>query len=124
MTEQPQRTQLSPDEWKQLCLLNVNQLLTHLQNLPAVLEGGTSAMTVEQMSAIETHLARGKTFLTAWARSKPVQAQEVVPTTRDAIPASAIRLEGESANGAAPVKRRGGWPAGKPRKPKTAQEVA
>lgn len=98
MTEQPQRTQLSPEEWKQLCLLNLAQLQTHLQNLPAVLEGGTSAMTAEQVSSIETHLNRGRTFLNAWARAKMVQpVSQEQPAPQEAV---------QAANGATRVKRK------------------
>lgn len=107
MTEQPQRTQLSPEEWKQLCLLNLAQLQTHLQNLPPVLEGGSSAMTAQQMQAIEDHLNRGRQFLNAWARAKLIQ-----PVVQPEIkPQEAV----QAANGAAPPKKRGGWPKGKKR---------
>lgn len=118
MTEQPQRTQLSPEEWKQLCLLNVAQLQTHLQNLPPVLEGGSSAMTAQQIDAIEAHLTRGRSFLNAWARSKPLQTapQQAKPDVKEVA---------QAANGATPPKKRGGWPKGKPRVSKGAsQDVA
>lgn len=117
MTEQPQRTQLSPEEWKQLCLLNVAQLQTHLQNLPPVLEGGTSAMTAQQIDAIEAHLTRGRSFLNAWARSKPLQTapQQAAPDVKEVA---------QQANGAEPPKRRGGWQKGRARKPKAAEQDA
>lgn len=117
MTEQPQRTQLSPEEWKQLCVLNVAQLHTHLQNLPPVLEGGTSGMTAEQMTAIEAHLARGSQFLNAWARAKPLQTAQQSSALAPQEPA-------QEANGAEPVRRKGGWPKGKKRVSKAAEQDA
>ena len=85
MTDQPKTAQLSPEEWKQLCVLNINQLQTHLQNMPAVLEGGSSAMTAERIAEIETHLNRGRTFLNAWARSKAIQVQPAAPVEVPAV---------------------------------------
>lgn len=118
MTEQPQRTQLSPEEWKQLCLLNVAQLQTHLQNLPPVLEGGTSAMTAQQMAAIKAHLARGESFLNAWARAKPLQTAQEQPRAESQEAAHAM-------NGDEAPKRKGGWQKGRARKPKAdAQDAA
>lgn len=101
MTEQPQRTQLSPEEWKQLCLLNLAQLQTHIQGMPPVLEGGLSAMTAEQMAAIDTHLTRGKSFLNAWARAKPLVTAEV----RGPVDQAAPQVTNQT-NGAEPPRQK------------------
>lgn len=77
MTEQ-KSTQLSPEEWKQLCLLNVDQLLNFLRAIPAqgqVSETDTTiiaGLVPERINQIEEHLGRLGQFLRAWSRSRPV----------------------------------------------------
>lgn len=94
---------LSPDEAKTLCLLNVAQLQDYLSRIPAMVEGGSSGLTKEHVSFIETHIKRGNVFLAAWVQAKmPGTEQKAEPKP-------------EVTNGAVP-KKRGGWPKGKPRK--------
>jgi hypothetical protein len=110
MTEQTGKTaQLTPEEWKQLCVLNVAQLQQFLQNIPSNTEGGTSGFTDEHMALIDGHLQRGRSFLRAWSLAR-VAVQGAQP--QPAAPAQAS--EQPQPNGAAPA-RRGGWPKGRKR---------
>lgn len=106
MTNTPPRTmQLSPAHWRQLALLNVEQLHQFIASIPPIAESGQSAMTEELIATVDAHLAEQRAFLRAWrvARSPQVVAPDAETKT----------------NGAhEPVKRKGGWPAGKPRKPR------
>lgn len=82
MNEQPKTAQLSPEEWKQLCLVNLTQLHGGITNMAPQLEGGNPGMNSEVIASIEAHLARFTSFLGAWARSRPVplvQAAQSVP---------------------------------------------
>ena len=115
MTDQPKSTtQLSPEEWKQLCLLNCQQLQNFIGSIPPQIESGAPGLTADHLAMIDNHVVRARTFLNAWTRAKPVvstaeqQAQVMaqVPAI-DAAPAS---------NGAAePQKGKGGWPKGRKR---------
>lgn len=102
MVTEQKSTQLSPEEWKQLCVLNCQQLLNFLNACPAMgkMEGSediVSGMTSARIAEIDAHVARSRQFLMAWARSKPVGIPE--PVKQEAAP---------EANGAAPpVKKRG-----------------
>lgn len=93
--------QLSPEEWKQLCLLNVGQLQTYLQAL--------TTPAPEHMAAIEAHMARWRDHMAAWCLARPLSTQPAAQT---------IAVEPEikpETNGAIAPKRKGGWPKGKPR---------
>lgn len=74
MTEQPKTVGLSPDEWKQLCVLNCAQLQQYLNGIAPQTEGGASGLTAEHLGLIEQHTARGHAFLNAWAASKAIPA--------------------------------------------------
>jgi hypothetical protein len=63
-------------------------------------------LTADNIGLIKGHLGRLDQFLAAWARSRPIEPEE-----KKAEPEAPAE-----ANGAAPVKRRGGWPKGKSRK--------
>lgn len=91
MTEQPKTVGLSPDEWKQLCVLNCAQLQNYLTGIAPQTEGGASGLTPEHLALIEQHVARGKAFLVAWGASRPV----IAPQPQEAKPAQ------PAANGAA-----------------------
>jgi len=108
MTDTPKTMQLSPAHWRQLCLLNVAQLHDYVSSIPAHTEGGTSALTAAEMIVIDAHLAEQRAFLAAWSKSR--MPAFVAPTP----PAEAKAVQ---ANGAEPVKRKGGWPKGRKRKP-------
>lgn len=119
MTEQPRSTaQLMPEEWKQLCLLNLGQLHTFLQSIPSATETGASNLTEQHVAMIEAQIGRTATFLNAWRRARipgGVADQAAVREEAAAVPVA----EKPASNGAAP-KRKGGWPRGKPRKPANA----
>lgn len=106
MTDQPKTMQLAPADWRQLCILNVEQLHGFVSGIPAQTEKGDAALTDEHMALIDAHVARGRAMLTAWRKSR-------VPMVAAPEPA---RVE-QKANGAAKPKGRGGWPKGKSRKP-------
>lgn len=94
---EPTIAELSPEEWKQLALLNCAQLQTFLNNIPPHVESGASGLTAQHMGLVQEHTARGRIFLTAWANSKlrvPPQPAQTV-----------------AANGAVPGKRKRGRPA-------------
>lgn len=113
MTDTPRSTaQLMPEEWKQLCLLNLGQLHTFLNSIPSATETGASNLTEQHVAMIEAQIGRTATFLNAWRRARipggvADQREEVAPVK-------------QATNGAA--KRKGGWPRGKPRKPVAATQ--
>lgn len=98
--------QLTPEEWKQLCILNMVQLHNYLQSIPGNTETGASGLTDQVRNIIDAHLARGHTFLRAWQLSRFEMPQ--VRVAQPAAPAS---------NGAV---KKGGWPKGKKRTRKPA----
>lgn len=115
MTEQTtgKVAQLTPEEWKQLVLLNAAQLQNYLQGIPGNTETGVSGLSDKHMSLIAGHVDRFQTFLIAWSKARimvspPVSAEASAPEA-DA-PAHA--------NGAEPAAKKGGWPKGKKRSPK------
>lgn len=112
MTDAPKTMQLAPADWRQLCILNVEQLHGFVSGIPAQTEKGDAALTDEHMALIEAHIGKGRAFLTAWRKSR-------VPMV--AAP-EASRVEQKATNGAAAPKR-GGWPKGKPRKPRVQEMV-
>lgn len=114
MTDSPKTMQLAPAHWRQLCLLNAEQLHGFLSSIPAQTEAGASALTDELMAAIDHHVAEGRAFLTAWRKSR-------VPMMAAPEPA---KIEQKATNGAAePKRKKGGWPLGKPRKPRMQKET-
>lgn len=108
--------QLTPEEWKQLVLLNAAQLQNYLQSIPGNTEGGASGLNDGNLALIDAHIARGRSFMRAWSLARltvPQQATAPQPQAQDGAPAP------EQANGAEPApKRTGGWPKGKKRTPK------
>lgn len=111
MTEPRTTAQLMPEEWKQLCLLNVGQLHAFLQSIPSATETGASNLTDEHYAMIEAQIARAATFLNAWRRARiPGSIAEPAKVEAPTPEAKAASMNGGS-------KRRGGWPRGKPRKP-------
>mgnify|MGYP000863056245 FL=1 len=113
-TASPKKTaQLTPEEWKQLVLLNVSQLGTFLQNIPGNTESGSAGLTQQHLQLIGGHLDRFGSFLRAWSVSRVE-----VPPAEVEVPEEAVTAEGGA--GAEAPKRKGGWTAGKPRKPNVA----
>lgn len=122
---QPTTTALSPDEWKTLCMVNVTQLHSFLQNIPPMMETGVAGLTDEHLALIDGHLNRQRAFLNAWRRARaagtvaePVPQQEQPTPTRHPPVMLEQQASGEPAqNGhdTAPKKKRGGWPKGKKR---------
>lgn len=112
MTESPRTMQLLPADWRQLVLLNLEQLHGFISEIHPMTEAGVSALTDQHMAIVEAHVARGQQLLGAWRKSRmPGLAAPVKPAEAKAA----------QTNGAEPVKRRGGWPKGKSRKPVTAE---
>lgn len=108
-SEVPQKTtQLTPEEWKQLCILNVTQLHSFIQGIPSHTEGGVAGINDHHLALIEGHLQRGAAFLRAWQKSKTI-----IPVAEEAAPQ-------ETADEA--PKRKGGWPKGKKRTARGAQD--
>lgn len=97
MTTKP-TVQLEAHEWRSLIVANLNQGATFVNN--------NAQVSAEQIKAFDDLLARIRGFVGAWHASAPpvVQAPESAP------------VGDAKANGAAPAKKRGGWPAGKSRK--------
>lgn len=113
MTEQTTSkvAKLTPEEWKQLVLLNTAQLQNYLQSIPGNTETGVAGFTDQHMAIIDGHFARGRAFMRAWSLS----TVEVAPAAQPPAPA-------HQANGAEPPKpHKGGWPKGKKRTPKQPQ---
>lgn len=104
----PKTAQLTPEEWKQLCILNAAQLQNFLQSIPGNTETGASGLTDEAMSIVDMHMARGRTFLGAWARAKFEMPKVAQPAAQ------------HHGNGA--EKRKGGWPLGKKRARRVQQD--
>lgn len=123
MTDAPRTMELAPADWRQLVLLNVEQLGNYIASIPANTEAGLSALTAEHIVVIGSHLERGHQFLTAWSKSRvPGMGQVRAKSATEMIEGAERIMEGEIAeglrNGAERQKRKGGWPLGKPRKPK------
>lgn len=104
-TESPKTTALTPEEWKQLVLLNTAQLSNYLQSIPGNVEGGSPGITAEHLSNIDAHTARGRGFMQAWGRSR-------LPGAPQAPQPQAEAPEAAKPNGEA---KKGGWPKGRPR---------
>lgn len=125
MPDAPKVMALAPADWRQLCLLNVAQLHDYVSSIPAHNEAGTSALTDEAMVVIDAHLDRGRAFLTAWRKSRvpgmaaPAKPAERTISTAEIMDGMQRQADQHAAkNGAVSTKKKGGWPLGKPRKPK------
>lgn len=114
-------TTLTGEEWRNLCLVNVNQMQQFLQNIPGVTEGGLPGMSADHLLGSFNHIERLQQFLTAWSKAKPLVAEQ--PMTQAPAPQeTAIET---AADAPAKPKRKGGWPKGQPRgKKKPAAEQA
>lgn len=112
MTASPKKTtQLTPDEWKQLALLNVSQLGTYLQNIPGNTETGSAGLTPQHLQLIGGHLDRFGSFLRAWS----VARVDVPPSEVD-VPDDSVSAEGGAGADVPAPPRKGGWPKGRSRK--------
>jgi hypothetical protein len=103
MTDAPKTLALDSAEWKALVLDNIAR--AHA----AVTASGN--ITPEGLALFSQHLDRIKGIAGAWHASLP-KAQPAPQDEPVTAPATA------NGNGAAPVKRRGGWQKGRPRKPR------
>lgn len=107
MTDSPKTLSIDAAEWKALLLDNLARAHQAVANSQGINPAG--------LVDLGQHLDRVKVLAAAWHASLP-KAQPVAQDDPVTTPAAA--------NGSAePKKRRGGWPAGKPRKPRTAQAV-
>ncbi|MDE2096881.1 MAG: hypothetical protein KGL39_06500 [Patescibacteria group bacterium] len=104
-------TTLTGEEWRQLCLVNATQMHQFLTGIPGVNESGAPGLTADHLLSAFSHLERMQQFLTAWSKARAPQPEVNAPAQQESAPPN---LE-------TPPKRRGGWPAGKPRKPKVAE---
>lgn len=108
MTEQTGKVaKLTPEEWKQLVLLNTAQLQNHLQAIPGNTETGAAGLTEHHLALIDTHIGRGRAFMRAWS----LATLEIAPVVQP------HQAPVQHTNGAEP-KGKGGWPKGKRRTPK------
>lgn len=99
---------LNPGEWKALLLNNIagaHQAVTNAENI-----------SQDGLAVLNGHLDRIKGIAAAWFASQPP-----VPAAENATPA--VTQDAAQANGAPPVKKRGGWPKGKKRNAPTQQAV-
>lgn len=104
-------TTLTGEEWRNLCLVNVNQMQQFLQGIPGVTEGGLPGMSADHLLGSFNHIERLQQFLTAWSKAKPLVVSQPM-TQAPVLQETAIET---AANAPVKPKRKGGWPAGKPR---------
>lgn len=105
--------QLLPADWRQLVLLNLEQLHGFISEIHPMTESGVSALTDEHMAIVGAHVARGQELLVAWRKSR-------MPGL--AAPAKPAEAKAAQTNGVETAKaKKGGWPKGKSRKPATAE---
>lgn len=107
--------QLRPEEWKTMSLLNLAQVQNFITSIPGVLESGKPGIEAEHLAVFDSEVARARTMLLGWQRSR-----------FDVPQAEAPKQEAHAGNGAAEPapKRKGGWQKGRPRKPKPEAEAA
>lgn len=87
----PKTTQLSPEEWKGLCVLNAVQFHAFLQSIPGQNDDGSVGLTDRHLELAVQHMDRWRSFLQAWARSAPivhVQPPAHVELTKDEVAAA------------------------------------
>lgn len=104
MSDKPTTLSIDQSEWRVLFASSVQRMQEFV--------GQNHVLSAENLPLLLDHLDRAKVLAVAWQRAA-VPAQSVEP------PAPAVKTE---TNGAAP-KRKGGWPAGKPRKRMATQAV-
>lgn len=102
MTEQ-KTVKLNVNEWKAICLQGVRDLHQFLD--------GMIYPSDEALSQVDQHMARWAVFMRSWKLHGEPQEPVKEPSGNAETKAEPV------ANGAE-KKRRGGWPRGKPRKPK------
>lgn len=106
MTEKKDTLSLDANEWRSMIIHNLQRGVEFVN--------GNGQITPDGIVAFSLHLDRIKVLVGAWHAAAPpaspgqAQAPEAQPQVAT------------QANGAVP-KRRGGWPAGKPRKPQAPQ---
>jgi hypothetical protein len=93
-------------EWRSLFLENIQRLANFV--------GQNVLLTPEGLKVLHTHLDRSKMIAAAWCAA----AAPVAPVPAPA-PSAPFTTEADGVVGqpiGEPVKKRGGWPKGKPRK--------
>lgn len=105
MNAQPKTLALGQREWNVLLAHNAAELAQFFQNQPTP--------SAEKYVQIIQHIDRMKDILPGWLATAP-------PVPAGAKPEQVQETAAPQAqpNGAAPVKRKGGWPRGKKRTPK------
>jgi hypothetical protein len=96
---------LAAGEFRVLVASNLQDATQFVQN--------NAQLNAEQVKALNDHLDRIKVFVASWHASAPL------PVATPEVAAAAAA----QGNGAAPVKRKGGWPAGKKRTPRAPEAV-
>lgn len=100
---------LTPEEYKAVCLKNIEQLYVFCQHL--------GAPTSEHFTRIDEHMARWRTFMESWALSVPKEeaSKEELKAEAPAEPVEADQAKS---------KKKGGWPKGKKRTPRAPVSAA
>lgn len=110
MTDQPKTLALDTSEWKALLLSNLARAHEFVN--------GRQAPNADAAAALFNHLDHIKSLVAAWQASQAPVEPPAVGEPKGVQGAA-------NANGAdAPSKRKGGWPAGKPRKKRNAPAQA
>lgn len=118
-TQSPKVVALNVTQWKAVVLSDLSLLHQALSNI--------HAPTDIDIANIDQFVANTRNMLYGW-KVAGAQATAQAQAAQDAGQAGnsgAVAVQEHSAgNGAVIVKKRGGWPAGKPRKAKAVQPVA
>jgi len=100
-------TKLTTSEWQAVCLRDIEELYTALK--------GIAYPTDEALAQIDRHMARWSTFMRSWKLTGEQQSGPAAPESEKAV---------ETAEPAKPaVKKKGGWPKGRSRKPRAEQQA-
>jgi hypothetical protein len=116
MTE-TKTTSLQANEWQSLCqgsALQIANVLSQVSDMPT---GPVGPMTTELAQFVDDQLGRLVGFVHAWAAAAQQERDARESARPGHVEAKPASDNGAAVNGAEPV-RRGGWPKGKPRKPR------
>lgn len=106
MTEQ-KTAQLNVNEWKAVCLQGVRDLQQFLESI--------AYPNDEAISKIDQHMARWAMFMRSWKlHGEPKEPEGSEPQVDGEVKPEPVKVE---------TKRKGGWPKGRARKPKTEQQA-
>ena len=103
MTDKPATLSLGPREWRSLITTNLTDAAQFVHQ--------NDVLGPENLTLFLDHMNRIKAMISAWHLSTPAVAAD--KAAAEPAPKSETKA---ATNGAAPAKRKGGWPRGKPRK--------